>query len=92
MSDSDITEQRATSTSVQPVVTPGALPRRNGRSSPTPEATTYTAGQPASWIGVFADRSEAEALADEYGGTFIEWTGRTGRVVTTAEHDLGLEA
>ena len=54
--------------------------------------TTYTVGQPANWIGVFADRSEAEALADEHGGTFIEWTGRAGHVVTTAEHDLEIKA
>jgi hypothetical protein len=32
-------------------------------------ATTYTTGEPAQWIGVFADRSAAEALADEHGGT-----------------------
>ena len=41
---------------------------------------------------VFADRSAAEALADQHGGTFIEWTGRTGHVVTTADYDLELEA
>jgi hypothetical protein len=55
-------------------------------------ATTYTVGQPANWTGVFADRSDAEALADEHGGTFIEWTGRTGHLVTTAGYDLDLEA
>ena len=55
-------------------------------------ATTFTVGQPANWIGVFAERSAAEALADEHGGTFVEWAGRTGHVVTTAEHDLELEA
>ena len=55
-------------------------------------ATTYTVGQPANWIGVFADRSEAEALADEHSGTFVQWTGRTGHVVTTAEYDLELRA
>ena len=55
-------------------------------------ATTYTTGEPAHWIGVFADRSAAEALADEHGGTLIEWTGRTGHVVTTADYDLELEA
>jgi hypothetical protein len=54
--------------------------------------TSYTVGQPANWIGVFADRSEAEALADEHGGTFIEWTGRTGHIVTTAEYDPEIEA
>ena len=41
---------------------------------------------------VFADRSAAEALADQHGGTFIEWTGRTGHIVTTADCDLELEA
>lgn len=54
-------------------------------------ATTYTVGEPASWIGVFADRSEAEAVADRHSGTYIQWTGRTGHVVTTAEYDLELE-
>ena len=42
--------------------------------------------------GVFADRSEAEALADEHSGTFVQWTGRTGHLVTTAEYDLELGA
>jgi hypothetical protein len=55
-------------------------------------ATTYTVGQPANWIGAFADQSQAEALADEHSGTFVKWTGRTGHVVTTAEYDLELEA
>lgn len=55
-------------------------------------ATTYTVGQPANWIGAFADRSEAEALADEHSGTFVQWTGRTGHLVTTAEYDLELGA
>ena len=55
-------------------------------------ATTYTVGQPANWTGVFADRSEAEALADEHSGTFVQWTGRTGHLVTTAEYDLELGA
>jgi hypothetical protein len=45
-------------------------------------------GQPANWTGVFADRSEAEALADEHSGTFVQWTGRTGHLVTTAEYEL----
>jgi hypothetical protein len=53
---------------------------------------TYTVGQPANWIGAFADRSEAEALADEHSGTFVQWTGRTGHLVTTAEYDLELGA
>jgi len=55
-------------------------------------ATTYTVGQPANWIGAFTDRSEAEALADEHSGTFVQWTGRTGHRVTTAEYDLELGA
>jgi hypothetical protein len=55
-------------------------------------AITYTVGQPANWIGAFADRSEAEALADEHSGTFVQWTGRTGHLVTTAEYDLELGA
>ncbi len=55
-------------------------------------AITYTVGQPANWTGVFTDRSEAEALADEHSGTFVQWTGRTGHLVTTAEYDLELRA
>jgi hypothetical protein len=50
--------------------------------------TTYEAGPPGGNTAVFLDRESAEAAADEYGGgTFIQWDGRTGHVVTTAEYD-----
>ena len=54
-------------------------------------AITYTVGQPANWTGVFADRPEGDALADEHSGTFVQWTGRTGHLVTTAEYELNWE-
>jgi hypothetical protein len=41
---------------------------------------------------VFLDRESAEAAADEYGGTFVQWDGRTGHVVTTAEYDADCAA
>jgi hypothetical protein len=51
-------------------------------------ATTYEVGPLGGNTTVFADRESAEAAADEYGGgIFIQWDGRTGHVVTTAEYD-----
>jgi len=49
-------------------------------------ATTYAVGPVPVPVAVYLDRAEAEAAADELGGTYIEWTGRTGRQVATAEY------
>jgi hypothetical protein len=57
-------------------------------------ATTYAVGPRVTVpAAVYLDRAEAEAAADELGGTYIEWIGHTGRQVVTAEFaaevDLG---
>jgi hypothetical protein len=47
--------------------------------------TTFAVGFPVP-DAVYVDRAEAEAAADELGAPYIEWTGRRGRQVTTAEY------
>lgn len=55
--------------------------------------TTYEVGTPGRTTTVFLDRKSAEAAADEHGGgIFIQWDGRTGHVVTTAEYDADYAA
>jgi len=93
MSDSSIRAEQAGCTHErQPDYGSGGLTAKEWTQLADSGATTYMVGEPAHWTGVFADRSAAEALADEHGGTFIEWTGRTGHIVTTADCDLELEA
>jgi hypothetical protein len=48
-------------------------------------ATTYAVGPVPAVAAVYLDRAAAEAAADELDGTYIEWTGRTGHQVLTAE-------
>ena len=48
-------------------------------------ATTYAVGPVPAVAAVYLDRAEAEAAADELGGKYIEWTGRTGHQLVTAE-------
>ncbi len=54
-------------------------------------ATTYAVGPVPGRAAVYLDRAEAEAAADELGGKFIEWSGRTGRQLTTAEYRASAE-
>ena len=49
--------------------------------------TTYAVGSVPDVSAVYLARAEAEAAADERGGTYIEWTGHTGRQVVTREHE-----
>ena len=48
-------------------------------------ATTYAVGSVPAVAAVYLDRAEAEAAADQLDGKYIEWTGRTGRQLVTAE-------
>ena len=47
--------------------------------------TTYAVGPVPVPAAVYLDRAEAEAAADELGGTYIEWSGHAGHQVSTAE-------
>jgi hypothetical protein len=47
--------------------------------------TTYAVGPVPCPQAVYADRTEAEAAADELDGTYIEWSGHHGRQVLTAD-------
>ncbi len=53
--------------------------------------TTYAVGPVPDVAAVYLDRAEAEAAADEFGGTYIEWSGHTGRQVTTAEYQASAD-
>jgi hypothetical protein len=56
--------------------------------------TTYAVGRVPAVVTVYLDRAEAEAAADELGGTYVEWTGHTGHQVTTddLQEDAELES
>ena len=54
--------------------------------------TTYTVGQVPGPYAVYLDRAEAEAAADQAGGTFIQWDGHHGHQVTTPEHQADANA
>ena len=47
--------------------------------------TTFAVGPLTAPAGVYLDLAEAEAAADELGGSYIRWDGRTGHQVLTAE-------
>jgi len=48
--------------------------------------TTYTVGAVPGPCANYMDRAQAEAAADQAGGTFIQWDGRHGRQAATAEY------
>jgi hypothetical protein len=52
---------------------------------------TYAVGEVPGPCTVYLDRTDAEAAADELGGTFIEWSGHMGRQLTTAEYQASVE-
>jgi hypothetical protein len=54
--------------------------------------TTFVVGPVPGRCAVYLDRAEAEAAADELGGTYIEWIGHTGHLVTTPEYQAAIEA
>jgi hypothetical protein len=54
-------------------------------------AVTYAVGEVPGRCTVYLDRAEAEAAADDLGGTYIEWSGHTGRQLTTAEYQASAE-
>jgi hypothetical protein len=53
---------------------------------------TYAVGPVPGQVSVYLGRGEAEAAADELDGTYIEWTGHTGRQVITPERQAEAEA
>jgi hypothetical protein len=50
-------------------------------------ATTYTTGKVPGPYTVHLSRADAETAAGQADGTYIQWDGRHGRQVTTAEYD-----
>jgi hypothetical protein len=49
--------------------------------------TTCTVGSPPTWDAYFLDRGAAEMAAGEFGGSYCQWDGKTGHMVTVPERE-----
>ena len=53
--------------------------------------TTYSVGSPSAWNALFLDRGAAEIAAGDFGGSYCEWNGCTGHMVTILEREAEAE-
>ena len=49
--------------------------------------TTYSVGTPPAWSAFFLDQGVAEMAAGEFGGSYCQWDGKTGHMVTASERE-----